>query len=58
MRTRSFSIGSWATVGNLTVYMDIPVPFTKYVVSLDIGRHSGIGYRWKRDEGARRTTRR
>ena len=31
-----------------TIYTDIPIPFTKYVLIIDVGRHSCLGYRHKR----------
>lgn len=32
---------------NGTLYLDIPIPFTRWILILDIGRHPDIGYRLK-----------
>lgn len=32
---------------NMTLYMDIPVPFTRWIIVCDIGKYSCFGYRLK-----------
>lgn len=35
------------TWGSWTLYTDVVVPFTNYVLCIDLGRHPSFGYRWR-----------
>lgn len=47
--TRSAARASYRPkFGNWTVYLDVPVPFTRRVLIIDLGLHPSLGWRYKR----------